>query len=335
MLSGKLLKEFTKGSYIKDELIKLAWPSLDTESKLQIISNLQDDGKNRLSDNLLTLAGNDSDAIVRFWASRYLVASNILSDVVLDHSEEAIATARKLQDDESSMVRDLANLNFKFLGGPEEPLNPQQRLLSVRFFESGNISKMMEWARDLWKQKTIGEGDIYQIVGEILRSPYLKEEFPEVMSLRSASNYYNVGDAKRIWQMSSELPKQAAREIGYYAPIWVEQSNILLEVFDELPAVTQAAAVFRREDNVNEIIEKVRETPNNYDDEVVKTIEAYDKYEFEMPSSDEIEEMRILRATDREQSLVEITIALTKQLRELREDVALLSNNQSKGFRDR
>lgn len=54
MLSGKLLKEFVERSWNRDELNELAWPSLDTVSQLQIISELQDGGNTQLSDVLLS-----------------------------------------------------------------------------------------------------------------------------------------------------------------------------------------------------------------------------------------------------------------------------------------
>jgi hypothetical protein len=346
MLSGKLLKELIERSWIRDELIELAWPSLDTVSKLQLISELQDGGNVQLSDKLLSLAGNDSEAIVRFWASRFSVVPHILSDAdrkscksdndnsrLLDHSEEAIATARKLQDDEASMVRDMASLNIRFWDGPEEPLNPHQRLLAARYFGRESISSMMKWALGLWKQKTISEDETSQIVGEILRSPRMKEEFlDDELSRDGMTHFSNVANAKEIWRMSSELPKRSAREIGYYAPIRVEKSNILADIFEEIPAVTQASAASRLDGSLDEVLERVRANPENYDDEVVKQVEIADRYASEMPSSEEIEQLRMLKATDREQALVEITMALARQLRDMREEIALLTNRQSKGI---
>lgn len=346
MLSGKVLKELVERSHIQDDLIELAWSALDVESKLQIISELQKGGELQLSDKMLALAGKDDSPIVRFWASRFSVVADFLSDVerkaersddkigwLSEHTKEAIKTAKRLQNDEVTIVREMANLKVGLFRGPEEPLNPRQRLLAARFFGTTSIFQMMEWVDKLWQDGDIQQDEVDMIVTEILQSTRVGEEFPaDELNRDGMTHFSNLQNAAEIWKMACRLPKYAAKVIGYFAPITVEGSNVLVDVFDELPSETQAAAISRRDSNIAELLERVRANSDNYDEEVLKTVERDDRYAFEMPTDEEIEDNRKRNSVDREQTLIEITLALSKQLEELREELDSVINSKRGGF---
>lgn len=346
MLSDKLMKELLVRSSVKDEVIAAAWPSLCTETKLHLISELQAGGEHSLTDKVFEVAGNDREEIVRFWAARYGNAADIVYDARRieersedgrswhwEHSTEAIEVAKRLQADSSELVRNIALLRTNLFSGPEEPLNPQQRLLAARYFGNASIFGMMKWIDELWKDRLCEETDIALIIGEVLRSPRAKDEFqPEELSRDGMTHYHNVSGAKEIWEMAARLPKHAALEIGYYAPILVERTNVLEQIFDDLPGNSQAAAVSRHEKGVAEIAERVRSSPDKYEKEVVEQVERDDRYEFEMPTLHEIQKARIRRSVDREEAIVDLIIDLTEKIDALKDEVGLLSNSRTGGF---
>ena len=73
MLSDQVLIELARNSPLREELITAAWPSLSTESRLEVIDAVvppRERGSSTVPDYLLDLALSDPAPIVRYWAAR-------------------------------------------------------------------------------------------------------------------------------------------------------------------------------------------------------------------------------------------------------------------------
>lgn len=69
MLSEEIFKEFSSNTAESQVMVRLAWPSLSTESKLQLINALQSRSLYTPS-WLADLAGSDPTPIVQFYSMR-------------------------------------------------------------------------------------------------------------------------------------------------------------------------------------------------------------------------------------------------------------------------
>lgn len=71
MLTERILEELSRNTPRTPELVKLAWPSLSTESKIQIIDGLQQKvGLTYTPSWLMHICIEDDSALVRYWAAR-------------------------------------------------------------------------------------------------------------------------------------------------------------------------------------------------------------------------------------------------------------------------
>ena len=76
MLSEDILEELTRSSALQRDLVRLAWHSLSTESKLQLVQAIQSGLTPSTPDWLVDLALKDAAPIVRFWAARLPTCRN-------------------------------------------------------------------------------------------------------------------------------------------------------------------------------------------------------------------------------------------------------------------
>ena len=70
MLSGDVLADLLKPSYLTEIVVVTAWPALSVESKLQILSEVQRGRLGATPDYMLPLIVSDPEPIVRYWGLR-------------------------------------------------------------------------------------------------------------------------------------------------------------------------------------------------------------------------------------------------------------------------
>lgn len=346
MLSGEILEELVRVSHVRDDLLLIAWPSLSVESKLQILDALQKNTFVLIPSQVFELAGSDPNPIVRLWVCRYQQVSEVFAaeersyDKVKNAafslpapSAKTLEVAKNLTTDKSPLVREIARLDVDIFKGPVEPLSNRQRLLGARYGRKGDLVSAIEWIEGLIRTSAVADDDLCLVVSELVRSPWINEYLKtDGRNGDGMTHFSNVKTGKKLWELAKKLPDMAHSEIGYYAPIIVEKTNIVVEVFDKLPIRTQAAVIGRQEQGSEQIAALVRLNPNQYDKSVTEALATHDKYVFEMSSQEERRKSALLASNDKLLSLLEMSIELEKKINDLKSETGPDVQSTRKGF---
>lgn len=137
MLSEQVLEQFVRRTDLQETLVRSAWPSITTESRLQLIDAILQVSI-YLPDWLLDLAQSDSAEIVRYWASRKAVFRKTIpafcNDDGIERSAEPAELARcsRAEGDPSELVRMAASTLSTFDSSAFTAASQRQRLVALR-----------------------------------------------------------------------------------------------------------------------------------------------------------------------------------------------------------
>jgi hypothetical protein len=184
MLSSDVLEELLRPSLVRTHIIYTAWPSLSVESKLQIISALQNtDPQQTLHEDILRIALADEHAIVRYWAVRFERLKQPLPEEV-NPVVKAMAAATDGFSQPDGPGAQFIRL-FRARNGPADRYSPMEGVISpiITAIETKSVSDEM-----------LGE-----YLCEFLQSPWLRKEIKaDEMSDDGWSHFQNVKQITRL-----------------------------------------------------------------------------------------------------------------------------------------
>jgi hypothetical protein len=338
MLSSDVLEQLLHRSSLRDLLVKAAWPSLSTESKLQVIQSVQK-ANGDVSDSLLKLALGDPQPIIRYWALRYrkfrlrradaqdapwLGQISTMIDDIFGNDE---SIAQQARSDPHPLVRALASASDGF-AKPDESDAQLIRLVKLRNVETSlfnNLEDIVGGFVTAIETRSISDEMLRDCMSEFLTGSWLREHLSiDKMSYDGWTHFNDIKQIKRLWEVTSKAGKRTAHVIGYYAPIRVEKTNVLDELFESLPVQVAVAVVNRNEPESLELAERVERNPERFAPELLVAInkKREREAEFRDPDPDELRERRAREALNRDAALMDVVLELRREVAALREMVA-------------
>ena len=249
MLSGDVLADLLKPSYLTEIVVVTAWPALSVESKLQILSEMQRGRLGATPDYMLPLIVSDPEPIVRYWGLRAATLPRTEPDAyssvpTLTPSPAQIEATRIALADEYPLVCATVHRVIGF----SDPSAPHAQLarLNLDTAPPRAIHAEQILGCDLEQAvtaKSVSDADLADVIYEFLQSEEFAERSkPDEMDEDGWTHFENVGQSKRLWMLATKSGPRTANCIAWYAPMRVECEDIIQEAFPKLPP-TAAAAV--------------------------------------------------------------------------------------------
>lgn len=282
MLSEDILEELTRSSALQRDLVRLAWHSLSTESKLQLVQTMQSGPTPSTPDWLVDLALKDAAPIVRFWAARYAYLPTSVPDNPLipsmAPSQEDVARWAAVQADPEPLISACAKCESS-LWLPENLIEQPQslRILTIRRLTSPDFAAFIDWI-----EKALAAGvsdeELQQCIHEFFALPGLKEELELPETEQDLYGAYSRERAlEKGWELTKLAGVRAQRTLAFALPLQVgRHGKIRTDLLASLPGPVIEALLFRAggkdTDMLSELREGILANPENYPPEAQKAL---------------------------------------------------------------
>lgn len=348
MLSDSVLAELVRRSPLQQKLVTSAWPSLSTESRLQVVDAIQRGGGDPSTPSwLLDLAQTDSAEIVRYWAARfYLFSQRSESNTVAEQSGDGgpnplaslnagngtrpeepaeAARAHAARSDSSDLVRSSAerlgffNVSETLIAAPQ-----QQRLLAIRNGDQLRFSGFIEWL-DAGLKAGVSDPDLYECAVEFFGRPDIASSLREGQA--GEELFYDGGVAyfegkalERAWEL---LIEGAGNWLGTFLssvlPVKRGLTTIDATMLAGLPRRRLEAVLMRRNEHptFGALEDMVRSHPEKFAKSDAQELARSIEDAYMLPSADERTVQRWALAIDRPAANFEALISIRRTLQRL------------------
>lgn len=336
MLSEKVLADLTRSSPLLPALVTAAWPSLSTESRMQVIAEVQGSGVGSATpDWLLDLAQRDSAEIVRYWAARSayfkeegpidFAAGKGAGGLLFNRKPPDpvdVERARRAREDSSQLVRLSVDRLGLMMDGDALTKMPQlQRLIAIRNSEHSSLSSFITWIGGAL-EAGVHDEELAECTEEFLANPDVIRQL-KVDNFEDGLVAHVEGKAMAEgWQLIKEKAgKRLAMRLAFALPTERGLRTMKVTDFIDMPELVLDALVLRRgEDKVfMELADLVRTQPDRFPERVVKSLKRDDEDYFAMPTAEEKADADLRRATDRHAATLEAVLAIRGEIRKLQE----------------
>ncbi|CAD6525975.1 hypothetical protein [Paraburkholderia metrosideri] len=337
MLSENVLEELLRATPMREHLVREAWASLTTESRLQIIQTIANQLFGTIPDWLAMLAIDDHAPIVRYWAARstYIMkpATENASDAFkfLHASTDAERQLyEKAKGDSSELVRICADrgetLSYRTLAG-----EPQfRRLAFLRSLSTPDVRSFFEWLG-----RAIDEGvpdaELTECATEFLALPEVlralernPDDFPD------GGDAYAAGKAIRAgWDVVKLGGPALQRQLAFVLPTRMGLVTIGIDELAAMPSEVVATLPWRTDElrEINELVAMMRAHPERFPDEAVKSLTSADNVY--LPSGDALVDGRSRNAVDRSRATLDTLIRLKEKVTALASQLELMQQELS------
>ncbi len=315
MLSENVLADLTRDSPSQSMLVTAAWPSLSTESRLQVIAAIQgDDSSGNTPDWLLDLAMEDSEAIVRYWAAR---ASWFRED-----GPEDIERAQAARSDPSVLVRcSVERLPWWSNTDALIAMPQQQRLIAIRNQEHPSFVSFIDWLGKAIEGH-VSDDDLAQCAEEFFALPRVIAEMADDKFEEGMDAYVNGKAMTDGWALlKGKAGRRLARVLVYVLPAKRGLGRMSTEDLAGMPEGVLWALLSRQGDHMTfaELADLIAEQPARFPPQVVKSLKTYDESNISDLSPEEREERARRHAVDRQAAALNTVLEIKRELQRLHE----------------
>jgi hypothetical protein len=314
MLSENVLADLARRSPSQSMLVTAAWPSLSTESRLQVIAAVQGDGASpHTPDWLLDLAMQDSAEIVRYWAAR---AAWFRKD--RPEGLDRVATA---QNDPSAIVRfsvERGLYDYDALTA----MSQQQRLIAIRN-QDPSLLGFIDWLEKAIDTQ-VSDADLRDCAAEYIAIPEVIKDMREEPSSIEAD--YREGKAvTKGWALLKDRAGPGLTlYLAEFLPVERGMCRIEAEDLAAMPAEVLKSILYRQWDHKTfmELASLVRKQPERFPPEVVKSLETDDEWgssSQDYQSPDERKDRARRHAVDRQATMLDTVLEIRRELQRLHE----------------
>lgn len=345
MLSESVLAELVLDTPLRESLITLAWPSLDTSSRLQVIQAIYE--QHPVSPScptwLATLAMKDEEPIVRYWAAkRTYFSSSRTPDAPewMRTTDEELYLFADAASDNSEFIRFFATSKVSQLGEYDlTPLSQHGRLLFIRNIKMPVLEDFIDWLANAI-EADVPEKELVDCCEEFFGNPNVIAETSRKTEDWSNDGYheYRNGEAmKKGWRLVRQSPPILAHRLASRLPTRIARQRKSFDASDliGLSEVTLGRLLWRESESneIRELCEKIRSQPSHFPADVVAALEPvdteYEKYGQAKPEGSK--EMKLnSAATERSRAIHEDVIDLKQRVAEMREMLQDLGAAQSR-----
>ncbi|UVE65224.1 hypothetical protein L2Y90_15515 [Burkholderia pyrrocinia] len=337
MLSENVLEELLRATPMREHLVREAWPSLTTESRLQIIQAIANQMFGAIPDWLAMLAIEDHAPIVRYWAARSAYIKKPAAENTSDAFEFLRASTdaeRKLYEkakgDSSELVRICSErgetLSYRDLA--DEP--QYRRLAFLRSLSTPDVRSFFEWL-DRAIDDGVPDAELTECATEFLALPEVRrtlernpDDFPD------GGDAYTAGKAIRAgWDLIKRAGPALRRQLAFVLPTRMGLTTIGVDELASMPPEVVAALPWRTDGfrEIGELVTIMRAHPERFADEVVKSLASADNVY--LPSGDELADARARNAVDLSRATLDTLIRLKEKVTALSSQLELMQQELS------
>lgn len=331
MLSENVLEELTRSSALQPDLVRLAWPSLSTESKLQLIQAIQAGLTPSTPDWLADLALKDLAPIVRFWAARYAYLPDSVPDNPLipsiAPSEEDVGRWATVLADPEPLVSACAKCESSSWM-PESLIEQPQslRILTIRRLTYPDFSIFIDWL-DQAITAAVADEELQECIHEFFAHPGLKEELELPETQQDPYGAYSREQAlEKAWGLTKVAGLRTQRTLVFALPLQVgRHGRVKTEVLAGLPGPVIEALLFRAgasgDGPLSELRERISANPENYPPEAQKALsrEADDLVHVD---DERIRRQQLITRPDMGKAAIQELFGMTDRLIQMEERMA-------------
>lgn len=211
---------------------------------------------------------------------------------------------------------------------PNEPDAHLTRLLKLRHPSTSSrfLSDIIDAILNAVETSSIPDKELACCVFEFLQSPWLHERMPaDEMSSDGFRRFDNITQVTRLWEATRNSGPIFATYVGLYAPIRVERTNVLNELFDALPEAVAINVINRDELESLEFLHRIEANPDGYPPKLVEEARSKRRYLSEygaLVSADAIRERRLRNTLNPTSALIGEVVELRRELATVRGELA-------------
>jgi hypothetical protein len=307
MLPENVLEEFTRSTQFSVHLVRLAWPSLSAESRLQVVQAIQGMAGGT-PDWLTELALTDPHPIVRYWAARR-------SSLAGDKGEALIA---KIEADNCELVRACLRLGGFAWSGAYKRLDSASHIERLAFFRNNlDYPYLLHFVE--WLERAVAAGtsdrELAECALEFFESPRVKRYFTE--SPVDGHDAYSRGlGMRKGWELTKRAGLGPSIVLTRNLPTDFGLDTMEAEELAQLPDRALEHVIYRADESAeaNELLAMIQKTPEKFSEEIRKTASFMAERLAE-------ERARQSRSLEKEESLLETVLSLKRELSELRDEL--------------
>ena len=326
MLSDQVLVELTRDSPLRSHLLKVAWPALSTESKLQLIDAVcASAGIPHTPAEIGSLALKDPAPIVRYWAARYyhferprLNRDDEFLGISQPTTEELSITARADADD--CAIVQAAAKHGGFALDDMTDLPQLARLVELR---RASYPTAEAFARFIETAVSTGGASVEE-VRDCIWEYFAREDVRHELDERDDdgfTEYSKTRGYELLWTIASTAPFRIAVLIANRAALqgrfWKIEAPQLLA----LPDAIKQVVVRRDEEPAEQLRQTIKSSSDKYNKELVDAVDGHYKIQADPSyrdySADEREEFRLEHMANRQH-------AVFLSVKKVRNEVSLL-----------
>lgn len=328
MLPEKVLEELTRRTPFTREIVATAWPSLSTESRLQIVQVLQGDGFTASTPQWLAeLALDDPAPIVRYWAAKrtYFKRGDAPEYAkgfeFMAATEEDKALVARAESDACDLVRLCVEqgekVNFKKL----HEVPQRMRLAFLRHLTGPHFETFMDWLSDS-VDAGLPDTDLRDCAEEYFGLPEVQRELRQKSHeiVDGYDAYLRGKGMEKGWDVVAKCGPALRTLLSYSLPTKYGLGTMAVTQLSTLPDQALEALIYRAEESEEAagLVTMMRSSPEKFSERVLKSLATYDEYAHEMPSYRERENERQRQAVERQQAMLDAVLELKRDLDVLR-----------------
>jgi hypothetical protein len=321
MLSEQVLEELVRSTPLQQAMVESAWPSLSTESRLQVVHAIQAPVGDSTPTWLMELCIADPAPIVRYWAARrYLFPASAEREATgpfaafmkpAPENEKLLRT--KTVADPCELVRACASED------PWEPSASVNRLVFARNKGTAHLVSGLSKAVDAG----MSDDDLFNTLKEVLKKPEVQADMKFKGMYRDGDTASYEGDVVRDgWALVRKAGPKTQWLLAEALPTDRGLARITPAELATLPRNALIALAWRRDKSkeITEALDLVLASPEKYDEKVIESINSG----LEVSSDYEDGPARESASVDRGQETLNQVLTLQRQIQGLAEQLAAL-----------
>jgi len=344
MLPDSVLEELGRNTPLQSYLVTAAWPSLTTESKLQLIQAIQGKGGSPCTpDWLLDLALEDAP-VVRIWAARFAYFKEPVAAGTDMFGTPPNEQERALRERAINNVEPLVHAK---VGQPSTFLDfdgltqlPHlERLWAIRTTGTPNFASFIDWIEKALAAK-IPVLEICECVGEFFALPDVMKEFGRDDSALDAYATMRLREAMvKGWELVKNVPIELQHTLVFRLPLQVgRHGKMTAEPLALLPPNVLNSLFYLSAADTTDELERLKtsvlKAPDQFDKDIVKTLQRECDEAYLAPSEAAVRKQRLFERRDHGQATLEVLSSLVDRFDTFEERLVELEQNlrPKKGF---
>lgn len=329
MVSESVLDELVRATALRQHLVEMAWPSLSTESKLQVIQAIQADFVSMSTPNwLLKLAIDDPEPVVRYWSARHAYFNATRPGDFDDRlmqapaSEEELELYAKASRDASIFVRCCIDSGETFDYMHLSSLSQIERLLFTRRLTMPSILPFIEWLEDA-VENGVPDSDLRDCAHEFFMHPVVRKDMG-----RKGADFVDGFDAhqrgkaiRKGWNLTKVAGPGLCTTLAFALPTSYGLGTMSVEEIAELSDGVLSTLIYRKGESneIDDVIQLMNNHPERFSSQLQQRLNSDDDIRELVP--DEIEEKLRMSAIKRQEATLEVALEIRQQLNQLQSQI--------------